>query len=184
MKRAAKESTSEIVTNGISYNVSGNNSYLSNILRSEQRNFCAYTEKQISATDLVEIDHFDPNLKGQLSDNYENWYLIVAKWNRKKSKKWINFQPILYPTSTDFNSRVWFEDGIFQYNTDDIEAKNLINLLDLNNYELTKERERYIERLHDLINSLGEDGLRSHLVKFPEQIHFLSALEANFNYRF
>jgi len=182
MKKAVKTPTSQILLNGITYIVNGNNSQLAQFLKQEQRSFCAYTERQILPLDLAEIDHFNPQLKGQPGDNYQNWFLILAKWNRKKSNKWNNFQPILHPASADFFDRIWFEDGIFQYEKNDVEAKNLIDLLDLNNYELTRERNRYLERLLDLQGIIGEVGLRDHLLKYPEQYHFASAFETIFSY--
>lgn len=184
MKRSIKPNTSKIIINNLNYKVNGDNSNLSTELAKEQNNFCVYTEKQFSSTDLAEIDHFDPNLKGTPQDSYKNWYLVMAKWNRKKSKKWSNYQPLLHPTSADFFDRIWYEDGIFNYKKGDVEADNLLKLLDVNNKELTTERENYIKRLKDLEESLGEKELRLHLLKFPEQIHFLSAFEHEFGYGF
>lgn len=184
MKKSVKSNISSIVVNDIKYKVSGNNRNLSKALSEEQKNFCAYTEKQFSSTDQAEIDHFDPTLKGTAGDNYKNWYLIMAKWNRKKSKKWADYQPLIHPTNTDFFQRIWYEDGIYNYKKGDTEAKNLLNLLDINNKELTKERENYIERMKDLEQYLGKEDLRSHLLKFPDQIHFISAFETEFGYGF
>jgi hypothetical protein len=67
--------------------------------------------------------------------------------------------------------------GFSNMEKNDVEAKNLIDLLDLNNYELTRERNRYLERLLDLQGIIGEVGLRDHLLKYPEQYHFASAFE-------
>ena len=182
MKRVLKLPDSPIIVQQISYLVNGENTMLAAYLQGEQKEYCAYTEKRISATDLMEIDHFNPTLKGLTGDDHQNWYLIVAKWNRKKSKKWSDFQPILHPTSADFHSRIWFEDDIYQYDIADIEAKNLVNLLDLNNYELTKERGRYLDRMKDLRAALGDTGIIDHLARFPDQYHYRTAFEATFGY--
>jgi hypothetical protein len=184
MKRVRKFPNSKVLTEGIVYIVNGNNSNLSQVLQGEQSKFCAFTEKQISSTDLVEIDHFDPTLKGNPGDNYNNWFAIVAKWNRKKSTKWAKYQPILYPISSDFSERIWYEDGIYQYNSDDIEAKNLMALLDINNYELTQERQRYIDRMKELEKLWNPNGLREYLLKHTDEINFLTAFETVFGYGF
>lgn len=182
MKQASKPTNSKIISEGLSYQVNGDNSLISAYLQAEQREFCAYTEKQISSTDLMEIDHFDPTLKGQAGDNYQNWYLVVAKWNRKKSKKWTDYQPILHPTSPDFNRRIWYEDGIYQYQKDDVEAKNLVSLIELNSYELTKERERFIERMKELNQILGQTQFIVHLENHSDQLHFPTAFESVFGF--
>jgi hypothetical protein len=167
MKQVVKIIDSQITRDGLRY-TNGNNSLLTVLLQGEQRDFCAYTEKQFNATDLIEIDHFDPSLKGTENDGYNNWYVVVAKWNRKKARKWEDYQPILHPTNEDFSTRIWFESGVFQYHPEDVEAKNLVSLLGINNYELTIERQRYLDRMLDLREMLGNESFCDHLLKYPE----------------
>ena len=65
------------------------------ILLDEQKKFCAYTDEYVSRTDAKDIEHFNPTLKGTPEDNYYNWFLVKHQWNKEKSYKWQEFQPIL-----------------------------------------------------------------------------------------
>src|SRR5215207_3899824 len=104
MRRGHKNSESEILAKGIAYisTNSSNNKKISEILFTEQKGFCAYTDEYISRTDARDIEHFNPTLKDTSEDNYNNWFLVKHQWNKEKSYKWSEFQPILHPTADDF----------------------------------------------------------------------------------
>jgi hypothetical protein len=160
MRRAVKYPDSKIIENNLSY-VSGNsadNKKIANILFEEQRKFCAYTDEYISRTDSRDIEHFNPTLKDTPNDNYYNWFLVKHQWNKDKSYKWKNYQPILHPTSEDFEERVIYFDGdYFAKSDEDIEAQNLISLLKLDDAGLADERKRYIKRKREEIKLLQDD---------------------------
>ncbi len=149
MKRSIKKEDSKILKENLNYIVgnSANNKKISNILYKEQKGFCAYTEKYIGRTDAKDIEHFNPTLKGKEADSYQNWFLVKHQWNKEKSSKWEKFQPILHPTDATFEDRILYQDGhYFLADSNDIEAKNLIDLLQLDDLLLAEERKKYIKR--------------------------------------
>ena len=104
MRKSIKNPSSKIIADKLKY-VSGNsanNKKIADILFAEQKKFCAYTDEYISRTDAKDIEHFDPTLKDTEADNYNNWFLVKHQWNKEKSYKWENYQPILHPTADDF----------------------------------------------------------------------------------
>ena len=97
----------------------------------------------MSVTDADDIDHFNPTLKDTDGDNYNNWFLVKHKWNKKKSNKWLNYQPILHPSAVDFEERVIYIDGHYLTKSEtDIEAQNLIDLLQLDEPALADKKEK------------------------------------------
>lgn len=148
MKQIFKNPDSEIVKNKIVYKKSGNKN-LSTILLKEQKNFCAYTEEYIGINDAADIEHFNPNLKYKKDDSYRNWFMVKHKPNNLKRTSWI--EPILHPTEEDFEQRLIYSEGYFFYAPEDIAAKNLIDLLNLNDEIFVKNRKKYIERRKDRI---------------------------------
>ena len=146
MRRIIKNSDSVIVKNKIVYK--GNNKELSSILLKEQKNFCAYTEEYIGTNDAVDIEHFNPNIK--FSDNYENWFMVKHKPNNLKRTNY--FETILHPTHEDFETRLIYFEGIFLHSPEDIETKNLIELLNLNETKFVENRIRYIKRRKERID--------------------------------
>src|ERR1019366_5553048 len=100
MRRIIKDADSEILKKNLKYirNNRHNNRKIAEILSKEQKKFCAYTEEFMSVTDTD-------------GDNYNNWFLVKHKWNKKKSNKWLNYQPILHPSAIDFEERVIYIDG-------------------------------------------------------------------------
>lgn len=150
MRKAIKNPDSEIITDNLKYVSGRNNKKLREILLKEQKNFCAYTDEYISRTDQGDIEHFNPTLKGTPQDGYHNWFIVKSQWNKNKSYKWDKFQPILHPTADDFEERIIYIKGNYFAQSDaDIEAKNLINLLQLDNLVLADNRKKYIKRKRD-----------------------------------
>ncbi len=161
MKRIQKKPNSEILTKTLAYvaDNSTNNKEISIILFEEQNGFCAYTEEYLGRADARDIEHFNPKLKNTTEDNYANWFLVKHQPNKEKASKWDKFQPILHPTATDFEKRVIYDGGDYRVNSvEDIEAKNLIELLNLDDAGLADERKRYIRRKMDEMDKYGCDA--------------------------
>lgn len=181
MRRIIKISTSIVVQNELRYIVNGNNQELSRILLNEQKKFCAYTEEYIGINDAVDIEHFSPNLKGQPEDSYDNWYSVKHKPNNIKRSNWKI--PILHPSSEDFEDIIIYHDGIYICKPGDIEAENLIELLDLKNQIFATERKRYIRRRKERIAELGisvEEYFTDRIEKDIDQIKYLRAIQTEF----
>lgn len=182
MKRILKKPNSKIKLENLNYKVNGDNSKLAKILLSEQKNFCAYTEEYIGTNDARDIEHFNPNLKDTIEDNYENWFCVKHKPNMRKSTKW--FDEVLHPTIENFEERLIYNDGaFFPSDENDIETANLISLLDLNNEIFVKDRQKYIARRKEAI----EDYKNTPTAYFEKkvkneiwQIRYLRAIETEF----
>ncbi len=184
MKKVSKSLDSIILAEKLLYKVNGDNSKLSDYLLNEQNGFCVYTETFFGRSDKKEIDHFNPKLKGKPEDNYNNWFLIKAQWNSEKSTKWDNFQPVLHPTADDFEDRIiYFEGDYFVFDSNDIKASNLINLLKLDNIELAFERKQYISRKRSEIKSYGNANLyfEKLIAEDINSIRFIRAIEEEFD---
>ncbi len=159
MRRAVKKPDSKVTTDRLSY-ISGNsanNKKIADILFDEQKHFCAYTDEYISRTDAKDIEHFNPTVKGTPQDNYDNWFLVKHQWNKEKSYKWNKYQPVLHPTADDFEERIIYESGDYFTKSElDMEAKNLISLLQLDDTGLADKRKRYIKRKREEIKLFGQ----------------------------
>ncbi|MGV7105273.1 hypothetical protein [Flavobacterium sp. U410] len=180
MKRIIKDPDSEIIKQNIGYKKSGNND-LSTILLKEQKSFCAYTEEYIGYNDAVDIEHFNPNLKYTDQDTYQNWFMVKHKPNNLKRTNWI--EPILHPTAEDFETRLIYFDGYFIHQPEDIETKNLIDLLNPNDEIFAKNRKKYIERRKDRINELNipaEDYFQEKVNTEIDSIKYLRAIQEEF----
>lgn len=166
-----------------------------NTLLEEQKNICAYTETYFGSTDSAEIEHFNPTYKYGPADGYKNWFLVKAKWNRLKGVKWEKFQPVLHPISKSFENRIIFDEETFTYlsKPGDIKAKNLINLLKLNDLKLAEERMNYIKRRKEEIEEKRElqtlkgqrgfsdqEFFRNLLIHECSRVYFIRAIETVF----
>jgi hypothetical protein len=186
MRGAVKLADSKILSKALTYKKgdSRNNLKITNILMEEHYGFCAYTDEFISITDAKDVEHFNPTLKYTPSDNYQNWFFVKHKWNTLKSTKWNDYQPILYPTSPDFEQRVVYIDGEYLPSSiSDIESQNLISLLKLDNAALAKKRKQYIKRKRDEMVAFDQTPLTffSNLVKAdPCQVHYSRAIKEEF----
>lgn len=185
MRGILKDLESKILKDKLSYISSNptNNTAIREILYEEQKKYCAYTDEYISRTDAKDIDHFNPTLKDTPADNYYNWFLVKHLWNKEKSNKWNNFQPILHPMANDFEERVIYKEGDYIANDFDEEATNLIRLLKLDNAGLAEKRKKYIARKHSEIDSSPEDATSyfSTLIKDdPCHVLYLRAIKEEF----
>ena len=181
MRRINKPDNSAILTKKLKYRVDRDNKKLSEILCKEQHNICAYTETYLGRTDKKDIEHFDPTLRGQTGDNYENWFLVKAQWNSEKGTKWSLYQPILHPTAADFEQRITYFEG--EYDAlipTDQEAINLIRLLKLDDPVLATTRKRYIKRITNTIaasQKQPQQFIDDLLTEDPDAVYFIRALE-------
>ncbi len=178
MKRIVKNPNSEILTLKLTYkkNNSVNNKKIAEILLKEQKCFCAYSQEYFGINDADDIEHFNPNFKYTKKDSYHNWFLVKHKVNKKKGEKWT--EPILHPTSEDFEERLIYKDGLFFYKIDDIETKNLIDLLDLNNKILVEFRRNYIKRRKERIIEKNFNPLDYFVEIIKNEINTLKYLRA------
>lgn len=175
MRRVFKNPNSEIVIQKILYK-KGNNKKLASILLKEQKSFCAYTEEYIGTNDAVDIEHFNPNLKYLETDSYENWFMVKHKPNNLKRTNWI--ESILYPFDENFEKRLIYSDGYFLHNPEDIEAKNLIDLLKLNGEIFVKNRKRFIQRRKERIAEKEVSAFDYFTEKIENEIESLKYLRA------
>ncbi|MBN8824833.1 MULTISPECIES: hypothetical protein [unclassified Spirosoma] len=185
MRRIDKPADSKVLSKKLTYKDGGDNKKLAQALCDEQFNICAYTETYLGRADKKDIEHFNPTIKGTLDDNYENWFLVKAQWNSEKGKKWVDFQPVLYPTAHDFEQRIiYFEGNYDTANPNDLEATNLIQLLKLDDPLLADTRKRYIQRIKSTINYSGktnQDFIDDLLVTDPDGLYFIRAIEEELN---
>lgn len=155
MRRVIKNDDSEVKKSNLGYieGNSNNNLKISKILYKEQKGFCIYTEEYLGRADARDIEHFNPNLKGTEEDSYSNWFLVKHQWNKEKSSKWEDYQPVLHPTANDFDERIVYDSGDYRVSKlDDQEAINLIKLLKLDDIILADERKNiFKEKLKNFL---------------------------------
>lgn len=149
MRRAVKFPDSKIITGNLKYSSTNSfrNKEIAEILLKEQKSFCACTDEYISIRDANDVEHFNPTLKNTPEDGYDNWFCVKHQVNKTKGSKWATFQPVLHPTASDFEERIIHNSGDYFAKSDtDVEAKNLIGLLQLDNPALADKRKRYSRR--------------------------------------
>lgn len=170
----------------IQYIKNGGNSRLREILFKEQKGFCAYTETFLGRTDEKNIDHFNPTQDYSERNNYFNLFLCKSQWNKEKSNKWSDFQPVLSPLNADFENRISYnkELKLFEaFDEKDIEANYLVKLLKLDDYDLSKERRKYIELCQELMQYFENPEIyfQKMATKNIEFLQFIRSLEIEFN---
>lgn len=186
MRKAFKDPDSIILKNGLQYKAgnSADNKKIRTALYNEQAGFCAYTDEFISRTDAADIEHFNPTLKEQPTDNYYNWFLVKHQWNKEKSNKWQQYQLILHPTDDDFEARIIYTDGDYiPQSSNDTEAINLIQLLQLDDTVLAEKRKKYIQRKADEMKTANQEASDFFTVLFradPCQINYPRAIKETF----
>lgn len=171
MRKIDKKQDSLILQQNLQYIKQNQRPTILAVLEAEQDNFCAYTEERFTAGYARDIEHFNPTLKDTSQDNYENWFAVSHKFNvmkgtRNADSRWHEYQPLLLPTDNDLEKRVLYDDGYYIAHPQDIEAKNLIEYLHLNNDNLSSERKKFIQMLRDLLeNSENEQTFEKFLKK-------------------
>lgn len=185
MRKIIKSYESEVVREGLTYKVNGDNKKIAESLCQEQNSICAYTETYLGRTDKKDIEHFNPTLKGTSADGYDNWFLVKAQWNSEKASKWVKYQPVMLPTSADFEERIiYFEGEYVAASQTDVEAMNLIRLLKLDDYELATERHAYLENLKDTLAYSGKEPqqyIDDLLTTRPSLVYFIRAVQEELN---
>lgn len=187
MRRVIKNDDSEVKKSNLGYieGNSNNNLKISKILYKEQKGFCVYTEEYLGRADARDIEHFDPNLKGTTEDSYSNWFLVKHQWNKEKSSKWKDYQPILHPTASDFNERIIYDSGDYRVSDlNDNKAINLVKLLKLDDIILADERKKYIQRKAKELLLYGETAEIFFKVLIDDdikQISYLRAIDVEFD---
>lgn len=184
MRRIIKSTQSKIIERQLTYR-SGNNDELRQLLAEEQHSICAYTETYLTPSDDAHIEHFNPTLKNTIGDSYTNWFLVKSLWNTRKSRRWANYQPVLHPTAKDLEQRILYFDGNYvAADSSDIEAQNLIRLLDLDNARLADQRKRYIRSKKQQIDNLNQSAqqfIDELIINYPEGVYFIRPLEEELN---
>lgn len=184
MRKQTKLSDSR--AKNIEYIKDGDNSKLRQILFEEQKGFCAYTETFLDRTEQKDIDHFNPTKEYLERNNYMNLFLCKAQWNKEKSNKWSDFQPLLSPLSDDFEERIVYNQELKLFEAkeeNDIQANNLVKILKLDDYDLSIERKKHIELSKELMSYF--ESPTKYFQKTIEldstAIKFIRSLEIEFN---
>jgi hypothetical protein len=194
MKFFSKKKDSKILTDGLVYNKNGDNSKLTEELLIEQFHFCAYSEFSISEKgryhiNSIEVEHFNSDLKNTSKDGYYNWYAVLGKINKKKKDEYYRnnkfHETLFFQNQEELYSRIKLDiDGFLYYAYDekDIEAKDFIDFLMLNDYSLVEQRQKHINRLVDIYNAYKDEALFvAFLKKHPQELSYISCIEAYFN---
>ncbi|WP_375604880.1 hypothetical protein [Flavobacterium davisii] len=170
----------------LSYIKDGDNSKLCQILFNEQKGFCAYTETYLGRTDQKDIDHFNSSKSFTDRNKYQNIFLCKAQWNREKSNKWGKYQPILSPLDVNFEERISYNQDLKLFEAtdeEDREAVNLVELLKLDDYDLSVERKKYIELCIELMQYYENPTIyfQKIIQKNINNLQFIRSLEIEFN---
>ena len=184
MRKQTKYSDS--VAKDIEYIKDGDNSNLREILFKEQKGFSSYTETYLGRSDQKDIDHFNPLQDFNERNFYFNLFLCKSQWNKEKSNKWNEFQPVLSPLTDDFEARISYNKELKLFeatNDDDNDAKNLVKLLKLDDYDLSVERRKYIELCNELMRHYENPTIyfqKVTQISLPE-LKFIRSLEIEFD---
>lgn len=184
MRKQTKHTNS--LAKDIEYLKGGDNSILREILFKEQKGFCSYTETYLGRTDQKDIDHFNPSKDYTERNNYLNLFLCKSQWNKEKSNKWSEFQPVLSLFNEDFENRISYNKELKLFESkdeNDDEAKHLVKLLKLDDYDLSVERRKYIELCKELINYYESPTMYFQKItqKNITELKFIRSLEIEFN---
>jgi hypothetical protein len=190
MRRIDKKADSDILTQNLQYSKATERPAILVVLEAEQNHFCAYTEERFTAGYAREVEHFNPTLKNTPQDNYENWFAVGAKWNKMKGtsnsvSRWNDFQPLLSPTASDLEQRVLYVGGDYVAHVNDIEAKNLIDYLNLSHEDLVADRKAHMAFINDLLALFGDDKniLLAYIRKNIKEFKFPRAIFEEFGIR-
>jgi hypothetical protein len=192
MKFLPKNPQSDILTDGLVYKDGNtkNNRTLRERLLLEQKRFCAYTEEYITSTGSDDVEHFDRLKKKNGNDDYFNYYATTHKANKAKSNKDKQFEGASFFESLFFhdkvilNSRIKYVDGQFDaMNATDVEAKQLIEYLSLNDDWLFSERANHIALLRDTFADARytKDEQKAYLLRHRKMQSFITAIEHEFD---
>ena len=181
MKYLHKSPNSSIVTEAWHYDVRSQRAKIRDTLLTEQRGYCAYTERYVAPIDALDIEHFDNRLKGTPQDSYWNWY-AVHRWVNMHKRSIEHFLPILLPNDPTISGRIEYKNGQFQpIQANDREAQNLIDFLRWNEPTIAAYRNKFVRRMKDLRTTFFADdeaGFVAYLQADPENLNFITVLES------
>lgn len=194
MKKIVKSDDS--IIHSLQYNCKkgASNKSIGDPLLKEQKNFCAYSEEYIDPkSDANDIEHFNPNLKCEDEDSYQNWFKVKRQINFNKRlkenefrKQNISFEKILHPCDPNFEAKLQYIKDEFRFYEapNDETVTNLINLLELNLPEKIERRKAYINRKKKEINSSGlsdYDFFEMLISDDVSSIRYLRGIQEEFN---
>ena len=159
------------------------NRQIKQLLITEQKNFCAYTEKYISELDSSEVEHFNSSLK--YSEDYYNYYAVIRRANQyKKDNEYLEasfYKTLFFQNPEVFNNRVrYLKDGVYEEVIEaDSEAKELIAFLGFNHPNLYEQRKRHIKRLKRNFDNAGytNEKCMQYFRDHKEDLNFVTAIE-------
>jgi len=187
MRFLIKPETSAATT--MKYKPKGDNRALLSALRAEQKQFCAYTERRFRSDDSVDVEHFDPKLKGTKEDGTSNWYAVLHRANQRKRRQEKKFETHALMKSRFFQStaelweRIEYVSGEWIYaerEESDSIARALLEYLSINDIEHVEDRRRHVLRLAAIFEDAGYDDARkrAYFERHPEELDFITVLVA------
>lgn len=184
MKFLTKFNNSEILAKKLTYkeNKPLKNAKLLVILKNEQKNFCAYTEKYLEGLDAFEVEHFNSSIK--YNDDYFNYYAVKRKANQyKKDEEYKDatfFNTLFFQNEEEFNNRIKYADGIYvETDVNDYEAKEFIDFLGLNHPLLYSDRINHVNMLVKLFKDAkySKKEIFNFFKNYKHALSFITALE-------
>ena len=107
-----------------------------------------------------------------------NVYAAHSWMDAHKPKRIAPFLPILEPHAADLHDRIYYEGGILKCTNDgDTEAKNLIEFLGFNKYEVSEDRRKHIGRVKQLKSWNSETEFLEYLKTHRQELSYATALE-------
>jgi hypothetical protein len=186
MKFLSKNPDSNILLQDLKYSKNAeNNKKLLELLKLEQNNFCAYTEKYLKGLDNVHVEHFDSSLKNTSSDGYYNYYAVLAVANLyKKDEKYKNaffFESLFFQNKEQLDLRIRYtKDGLYEeIDFEDKEAIDFIDFLGLNDNRLFNDRVAQIKRLKDIFEKAkySKNEILDYFKRHKDELSFVTAIE-------
>ena len=183
MKFLSKNALSTILQNNLRYEKNKDNSVLKKLLMTEQKNFCAYTEKYLQPLDSVEVEHFDSSKK--FADDYYNYYAVIRNANLfKQDEKYAGasfFENLFFQKIEELTKRISFAKNTFyEIDETDIEARDFIDFIGLNHPKLSEQREKHLNRMRDYFKDYTSKQRIEHFKKYKEELNFVTAMEVEF----
>lgn len=184
MRFLPKRPDSTMALSGLRYTKSAaeKNREIKRLLIQEQFGFCAYSEQRLSSADKADVEHLNPAKK--YADDYRNYYAVEVSVHRRKTQRDIKFQgssffeSLFFQDENELWRRIRVNEGAFEeIHPGDHEARDLIQYLGMNDYDLYKDRSAHVARVVALISETGMEPI-TYLEKYPQEIHFPSALAA------
>ncbi len=165
------------------YRADGDNRTLRAALLDAQRGYCAYTEKRVDALDTCAVEHFDPRKKGD--DDWFNWYATLQSANQRKRRHDRALANAPFFESRFFQkvegaARIRYVRGRGLYKAvdpADVEARELIEYLGLNDPTLHDVRRRHVKRVRDTLARIAQSEWIEWFREHPEDLSFITAIE-------